>query len=624
MNMAGMHNGPVKGQHPVNKGNKPSSAHEIPGPSGGNINSHTPSNVGMSLVGPEVKPESNAANVGSSNIGNNNLGNSNVGSTSSNGGNPNHNNGQHLQKGFNTMILPGPGQVQGQGQFQQHIQGQIQQQQPHVMTQQFNGMPNGVPVVMGNGGAVVPQHIPTNGVGGAMAMQQGPNKMGQFSNPSPMPGSGTSVPSHPPPMDQSFGHQQQVMPQNTPQMAPDTPGVPRSQASFSGRPASEMNKQQGQAAGGKKSPFARPPGQSPVNKPMAGPNLSKEQQEQMQNEINAKIFKRNLGNAGVIRVLDLIDQISNESIENLSNIEYWQRVVQVFFLSHSTLRITTPPKDSMAPFGDDVGDKDGEKSMLGENATVSGNQYELTAVTAPRFFVTSVLAGNVKQFLVNLPSLKFQVLNTGSIFIVSRISIQYYYKDGSLANVLGNLRLLMNREFRIESIDVKCSDYRPTIDLAGLDAHWQKFFESTKTVEPNGETKKNFFNHIHTNSEAMKNALRGGMSHASARILQISDVMSQLRSLMGFSMVNNVTSPLKALDMFMAANNNPQAATAHRPSFASGMSVNSDTQNPSLQKRVSDVSPLSTFTEAPKHPKRRKRSSVGSHAGSPANTDRPQ
>lgn len=345
----------------------------------------------------------------------------------------------------------------------------------------------------------------------------------------------------------------------------------------------------------------------------------------MQNEINAKIFKRNLGNAGVIRILDLIDQISNESTENLSNIEYWQRVVQVFFLSNSTLRITTPPKDNNGQFGEDLSEKEGEKPAWGENTTIiSGNQYELTAITAPRFFVTSVLAGNVKQFLINLPSLKFQVVNTGSIFIASRISIHYYYKDGSLATVLGNLRLLMNREFRIESIDVKCSEYKPTIDLTALDIHWQKFFDSKKTVEPNGETKTNFFKYIHTNSEAMKNASRGGMSNASARLLQIGDVMSQLRTLMGFSMVNNVTSPLKALDMFMGANNNPGGVNARRASLASGMSVNSESNPSSQQKRVSDVSPLTTFTEAPKHLKRRKRSSVGSHAGSPATTDRLQ
>lgn len=277
-------------------------------------------------------------------------------------------------------------------------------------------------------------------------------------------------------------------------------------------------------------------------------------EDQLQSELNTKIFKRNLGNAGVVRVLDLVDQVSNELFENLLNIDYWHRITQIYFIPTSILRVTTAPSPPLAA---PPAQPDG--SYLGPDFNVhrsgASRQFELNTSTAPRFFLATIVSGNVLRFQVLLPGLKFQVMNNGSIFIASRLTLNYDYADGSTATVSGTCKLLMNREFRIEWIDCHCLSHQSSISFGALERHWRAFSDRKLPHNP-AENPNEFFHQLYAQSEAVKTTASSGIHDSAMRVMQIGDIMPHLRSLMGFSLVNNVSSPIKALELFMTLNNN--------------------------------------------------------------------
>lgn len=571
--------------------------------------------------GSKSNKSNNPNNLHSNNKGNNNTGSHN--NNKSNDKNKNSIQNKDLSiSGANGHNLSSPATIKNEdsanarpGQIQHpsftrqlpisglHNQPQVQFNQPMPL-QQHMVNPNGQFPVNGmdqqfmNGGVgVPPQHM--NGV---PLMQQIPNKIA-YGPPSGTPQANT-------PMDPN-------LPLLQPQNGMGSISGPSAPTSGPLR-SNSIDPSKQPLAGGKKQAYNRPV-QSPLNKPVIiGANPMMKEQELFQQDMNAKIYKRNLGNAGLIRVLDLIDQISNESTENLSNIEYWQRVVQVFFLPSSIFKFNFNLNGQTAN-GEASSLRDRENSALDPSADNPGansnEQYELNAITAPRFFVASILSGNVETFKVTLPSLKFQVLGNGSLFIVSKVSIQYTYKDGSLATVGGNLKLLMNREFRIEFIDVQCLDYNPSISFMHLENHWQKYMESKKRKKLSGSNAdaNEFFDTFYKTTEAARNANRAGISSESLRVMQVSDVMSLMRSLMGFSTVNNVNSPLKALEMFMASNANPPAVSQNQAPGKQQSTMGSQKKN-----SMSAISPLTTYPEDTKSTlKKRKLSSLESNIGSP-------
>ncbi|ODV66127.1 hypothetical protein HYPBUDRAFT_90045, partial [Hyphopichia burtonii NRRL Y-1933] len=221
-----------------------------------------------------------------------------------------------------------------------------------------------------------------------------------------------------------------------------------------------------------------------------------------------------------------------------------------YFIPTSILRFTTAPSSSQQQ------QQPKDDSFLGQcfgNANIPpgvSRQFELSSSTAPRFFLSCVLAGNVAKFNVSLPGLKFQVMNNESIFIASKTIFTFNYKDGSTATINGLVKLLMNREFRIEWIDIHCLSYQGSISFDTLENHTKKL-----------STNKNFksselLNSIYDSSDSIKNQVNSGLNENSMKVMQIGDTMSHLRSLMAFTMVNNINSPLKAMDLFMTLCNN--------------------------------------------------------------------
>ena len=273
-----------------------------------------------------------------------------------------------------------------------------------------------------------------------------------------------------------------------------------------------------------------------------------QQQQELQNELNAKIFKKNLGNTGIVRVLDMIDQISNESLQILSTIEYWQRLTAAFLTPNAILRFTNSVANSFTPMNN--------PNVADINKTGHNRQFELNPVTAARFFLACVLAQDLENFHVSLPGIKFQILNNGSIFIASKLTIQSTYADDSSATISGSIKLLMNRDFRIEWVDINCMQYQPSIKMSGIEKNWNAFLggRDLSKFPLSGDSQREFFKHIYDNSLAFSNGFNSGLDETSMRVLNVGDVMTHLKSLMIFSISNNLNSPVKAMEHYMTSN----------------------------------------------------------------------
>ncbi|KAI5968157.1 hypothetical protein KGF57_000240 [Candida theae] len=269
--------------------------------------------------------------------------------------------------------------------------------------------------------------------------------------------------------------------------------------------------------------------------------------DQMQQEFNTRIIKRNLGNAATMRVLDLIDFLSNEAHDNLRSVEFWQRITPVYFLPNSTIRL------SFAKFITSQSDKSlSEVTGLnfnflksvnkGINDTNAANHFELNTTTAPRFFANCAAHSEFTRFSVFLPGMKFQVLNNGSIIIVSKLEINLTYDDDSTTKLNGNVKILMSRDLRIEWIDVNCLGYESLINLNIL----------TKSPQRSKPA-----NDIYNNLKTVQNMSTFGLGKTNTRNLQLIDVLTHMKQLIDFSQLNNIKAPQRALELLLST---PQAA----------------------------------------------------------------
>lgn len=316
-----------------------------------------------------------------------------------------------------------------------------------------------------------------------------------------------------------------------------------------------------------------------------------------QNEINAKIFKRNLGNAGVMRILDLIDNVSNEPHEKLSTLEFWTRFVQSYFAPNAVMQFT--PAVISATNGDGHAD-----SFLHNGPS---RLYELDVLTAPRFLVASILSQNLTEHQVSLPGIKSQVMNNGSVLIASRLNIQFIYADGSIGSVQGTCRISLNKDYRIDWIDCRCMSYQSSITINSLEKQWLQHQTSDDKLDALGANGKNtFIDRLRESAQSVKTSSNSGIHDTAMRILQIGDLMTYLKPLMSFSLTNGINLPVKALEGYMTASS---GAHIHRLSAAS--TVNGAASSPS---------PLTTAQDEPKNILKKRRLS-GSVVNSPLNPD---
>jgi hypothetical protein len=292
------------------------------------------------------------------------------------------------------------------------------------------------------------------------------------------------------------------------------------------------------------------------------------------NDLNAKIFRKNLGNAATVRVLDMVEQISSES-QSLSLLESWQRIMGVFFTPGCTLRFTNSTLAGIAVAA--AAATDAALAVAAPTATGAAaaqarandvnyagttTQFELSATTAPRFFLANVVDNRVARFQVSLPGLRSQIFANGAIYIGGRLAMQIDYRDGLRATVGGVCKFLMNRDFKIEWCNCQCTEYEAVLPMGALETRWREYAAGggAATSEPN------FYKHVRTHVAAAQNAATCGLDHGAVRMLNIGDVMAQLRALMAFLLASNIALPLRALEQYMlpSAGQQQQLMMQHR------------------------------------------------------------
>ncbi|KAL6449967.1 MFG1 Morphogenetic regulator of filamentous growth protein 1 [Candida maltosa Xu316] len=311
--------------------------------------------------------------------------------------------------------------------------------------------------------------------------------------------------------------------------------------------------------------------------------------DQFQQEINTRIIKRNLGNAAIIRILDLIDFISNQQYENLSSIEFWTKITPANFLPSAILKFNTINTSGSNTGSNNLSIHDItglNLNFLKINPNNNGNgvqQFELNTSTAPRFFVSCVKAKNILKCNINMSGSKFQVLNNGSIIIVSKIELNFGYQDGSNSVIRGAIKILMSRDLRIEWIDLNCSDYQSNISIQALEPKLKSLIDTKKDLKK----QKELVDEILSSSHAVQAGLTSGIDSQSMRILQIGDIMTSMKSLMEFSMVNNISSPLKSLELLISSQNSqPISALQAQMAAQSHFQAIGSSGNPNSQQQL--------------------------------------
>lgn len=253
-----------------------------------------------------------------------------------------------------------------------------------------------------------------------------------------------------------------------------------------------------------------------------------------QQEISAKMFKRNLGNAGVMRILDLIDLISSEQHSSIANVEFWARLCETYAAPSAIIRIVMPRKEETAY-------SEVKAEQQGLNLP---HVYRLNAATVPPFFVAAVRSSDVSNFQVSLPGIKFQVLNNGSVYLAAHFASTFTYVDGSKGVASGDCRILLNRDFRIGLMEFKIINYESLMSIAALERIWNGI--EAKAEGPNS------IKSILTGCRSERVAKGVGFNDDALRLLRIGDIMCQLSPLMNFSMAHNINSPLVALRKYVS------------------------------------------------------------------------
>lgn len=313
--------------------------------------------------------------------------------------------------------------------------------------------------------------------------------------------------------------------------------------------------------------------------PAGQPMLKMGATQAAQNEVHAKIFRRNLGNAAVVRLIDLIDLVQNEPMESLRTIEFWTRLVLAYFVPSGTIRFSSPPMAGNT----NQGGSEGAPFNMNGNRRV----FEFDVSSAPRFFLSNVASQAWASLQLFLTGTKFQVLNNGLIFIGSKITVNFNYGDGSTGTANGFCRVLLDREFKIDWVDCRMLEYRSSIGTAALENSLQNFSNNKNSKMGI----KEFIGSLTENCQAAKAVANCGLHERAMRTLQTCDMMTVLGPLMAFSSTNNIASPLKALEEFTSNQaglqriNSTAAGTNGSVSSPSPRTVTQDDPKQMLKKR---------------------------------------
>lgn len=259
------------------------------------------------------------------------------------------------------------------------------------------------------------------------------------------------------------------------------------------------------------------------------------------------------------RIYEIIET-ANVSIDKILDESYWNNIIAKWFTSTSTINIS--------------------KSSANSYFSYISKMFPALC-TAARYL-------NISRFEAYPHQVFTEVLSNGSIFFCClRLSFTYHYQDGSYVTHFSQFKGVFNTAFLIEWMDFDIHSFVPGVDWNSLEntiTNPKTSFEISKNLtssdpfnsqfqsksqygenDPQNATpeKLTAISQLRSNFDIFKNISNSGARNDFVRLLQINEIMSDLRSVRMYQKKHDIDSPLEAFKAFVA--NNIQHITQNQP-----------------------------------------------------------
>jgi hypothetical protein len=251
------------------------------------------------------------------------------------------------------------------------------------------------------------------------------------------------------------------------------------------------------------------------------------------NGIQMMNYRRQMSNVEVLKFLDFCELIGVRS-ESTKNILYWKKIITEYFSEIGVLRYSV-------------------------KSGVDQRQFEFSVPIIPRFFF-SIIQSGVSRIEIQPGMLRTQLLANGTTYIESlRCCFTHHYSDGSYVNIYGTMKGVFNQSLKFEWLDFQTHVFIPGVEWPSLEkllSDDTKMKDIVSLVnekrddpkEPNSQLLQTF----RSNYQVFHSMSNFGLQESVMRVMQVSDVMAHLKSLMLFAISSNSSGPLNALDEFVS------------------------------------------------------------------------
>lgn len=283
--------------------------------------------------------------------------------------------------------------------------------------------------------------------------------------------------------------------------------------------------------------------------PLGNQGVSGQQQQQPQQQpgmigpntgpnaatMNVMNFRKQMSNLATLKFLDFCELIGVRS-DSTKNILYWRKIITDYFSEIGVLRYSV-------------------------KSGVDSRQFEFSVPIIPRFFF-SIIQSGVTRMEIQPGLLRTQVLANGTTYLESsRCCFTHYYSDGSYVNIHGNIRGILNQNLKLDWLDFQTHVFIPGVEWPSLEKLLsdeskvqELFYNQEKSFEKQSTDVKRLqlLTKLRSNYKVFHSMSNFGLQESVMRVMQVSDVMAHLKSLMLFSISSDTTGPLNALDSFVS------------------------------------------------------------------------
>lgn len=250
--------------------------------------------------------------------------------------------------------------------------------------------------------------------------------------------------------------------------------------------------------------------------------------------LNVMNFRKQMSNLATLKFLDFCELIGVRS-DSTKNILYWRKIITDYFSEVGVLRYSV-------------------------KSGVDSRQFEFSVPIIPRFFF-SIIQSGVTRMEIQPGLLRTQVLANGTTYLESsRCCFTHYYSDGSYVNIHGNIRGILNQNLKLDWLDFQTHVFIPGVEWPSLEKLLsdeakvkELFYSQENSSEKASDIKRlQLLTKLRSNYKVFHSMSNFGLQESVMRVMQVSDVMAHLKSLMLFSISSDTTGPLNALDSFVS------------------------------------------------------------------------